>query len=141
MSANDALQRVSEAVATIIESSAAVQAITTRLADNIVRYRRRKRAQTPSLAYLCTDATPRTGTGENYDVDVVLQAEATKPADANALLRAAVESLTPQAFTAAGADAVVMDRQYSNLPDDGEDPSTNPAAVIAEAALTIWITL
>jgi hypothetical protein len=142
LSANDAIQKVSEALASIIESNAAVQALTARMADNIARYRRRKKANMPSIAYLCTDARPRGGTGDNWDVDVVLQTEAAKPADANALLGAAVQALTVQAFTAASVDAVILaPPELSNLPDDGADPSTNTAAVIAEAAFTVWITL
>lgn len=149
MSASDALQRVSEAVATIIDESAAVQAITGRTEKNIVRYKPRDRRVPPVLAYLAANAVVRIGTGESYDVTLLLQAEAignagsslSAPAQANALLRAAVKSLSVQAFDALGVDAVVMEQEYSNSSDDGADPSTNPAAVTAEAELTVWITL
>jgi len=147
------MQVVSEAVAQIIDGDAGVQAITGRSSNNIVRYKPRDRRTPPILAYLATDATRRGGIGVNWDVAVTLQAEAigdataglSAAAQANALLAAAVDSLTVQAFATAGIDAVVLELpDLSNFPDDGGDgspPSTNPAAVRAEAQLSVWITL
>jgi hypothetical protein len=144
------MQAVSEAVAAIIDTNAAVQTITGRSTKNIVRYKPRDRRTPPIIAYLATEATRRGGIGRNWDVTVVLEAEAvgnaasslSAAAQANALLAAAVESLTVQSFTTAGIDAVVLELpDFSNFSDDGTDPSTNPAAVRAEAEITVWITL
>lgn len=139
---NDAIQRVSEAAAAIIDTAAAVTAITGRPTGNITRWRRRARiTAAPALAYLCTDADERVGVGENWDVALVLRVFADTAAQANALLRAAIEALTPQAFEAAGADAVVMTTAISNLPEPDDPAPTSAAVVEAEAELTIWITL
>jgi hypothetical protein len=144
MPAPDAIQRLGEAAATIIDADAGVQAITGRNHDNIVRYGRRSLdLERPLLAYLCKEATIRGGVGENYDVTLVLRAEAESAAAANALLRAAINALTTTALAAHGADALVENWDLSNLPDDtaGDPPSTNPTLVLTEAVLTVWITL
>lgn len=138
----DAIQQVGEAAAVIIDSAAAITAITGRPGGNIVRWTRRARIPAvPALAYLCTDADQRMGVGENWDVALVLRAFADTPAQANALLRAAIDALTPQAFEGAGADACVMNHALSNLPEPDEPAPTSAAVVEAEAELTVWITL
>jgi hypothetical protein len=95
----------------------------------------------PLLAYIAGPADIYGGLGESYEVTVLLRAEAATPAQANALLRAGVESLTAVAFEAANCDAVVTDVTYDNPPDDQGDPSSNANAVIAEAELVVYLTL
>ncbi len=150
MSASDAIQRVSEAVQAIIDADAGVQAITGRSSENIVRFNLRRVPRRPGLAYLCTQAENAGGVGENWHVSLVLRAEAigdaateiSAPAQANALVRAGFAALTPQAFDGQSCDAIVYgEPDFSNLPDDGADPSTNPVSVRAEAEGLIWITL
>jgi hypothetical protein len=144
MSAPDAIQRVSEAAATIIDADSAVQAITGRSSNNIVRYGRRSLdLPRPIIAYLADSAAIRGGVGENYTVSLILRAEAEKAADVNALLRAAITALTTTALFANGADALVESWELTNLPDDStNDPaSTNPTLVAGEATLSVWITL
>jgi hypothetical protein len=141
MPAADALQQLSAAIATIIDTNASIIAITGRASDNIVRWRRRKATTLPRLAYIAGPAVISGGLGERYDVDVVLRAEATSAAAANQLLRTAVELLTPMAFETLTCDALVTDVTYDNPPDDQGDPTPNADAVIAEAELVVDLNL
>ena len=155
MSSHDALQRVGAAAAAIIDTDAAVVALTGRASGNIVRFDPRTPVVPNSLAYLATEATLRGGIGEAYDVTLVLRAEAdgnptvtseSAPEFASKLLGAALDALAGSggvaAFAAAGADAVVTTWKPHTPEDSGGDPpSTNPAVVAAEAELTVWITL
>jgi hypothetical protein len=137
----DPCQQLSEAIATIVDPHASIAALTGRASDNLVRWRRRKATALPRLAYLVGPTAIAGGLGETYDVDVVLRAEATTAAAANALLRAAVELLTPMAFEALGCDALVTDADYDNPPDDQGDPASDANAVAVEADLTVNLTL
>jgi hypothetical protein len=143
MPANDPMQRLSDAVAAVIEADAGVQAITGRASGNIMRYNPRSAIALPGLAYLPGEATIRGGLGENYDIPLTLRAEATTTTIAHALLKAAIDALTVANLEAAGADAVVEKWSYSDpeAAADGDPASTNPDVVIAIADLTIWLTM
>ena len=141
MPPTDPLQQLSEATVTIIDTAASIVAITGRASDNIVRWRRRKATPLPRLAYVFGPTEIAGGLGETYDVDGVLRAEASSASVANALLRAAVELLTPMAFEAQGCDALVTDWTYDDPPDDQGDPATDANVVAAEADLTVNLTL
>lgn len=142
--ATNPLEAVAQCLVAIVNADSDVQALTGRSSNNIVWFVPKASRAKPVLAFLAHEARPRSGTnGEHFDVDVWLRAEATDHKTANALLRAACEALTVQAFTSVGADAVIDGLpDYTSPPDDdGSPPSTNRSAVIAEAEFTIWITL
>jgi hypothetical protein len=81
------------------------------------------------------------GLGETYDVDGVLRAEA-KDAAARTRCSAPRRALTPMAFEAQGCDAPRHRLStYDNPPDDEGDPPTDANAVVAEADLTVYLTL
>jgi hypothetical protein len=138
---SDPVQQLSEATVAILNTAPVIVAITGRSSDNIVRWRRRKASALPRLAYVFGPTEIAGGLGETYDVDGVLRAEAKDAATANALLRAALELLTPMAYQAQGCDALITDWTYDNPPDDQGDPPTDANAVVAEADLTVNLTL
>lgn len=137
----DPVQQLSEAIVAIVDTDAAIVAITGRASGNIVRWKRRKATAMPRLAYLVGPTEIAGGLGETYDVDGLLRGEAASAAQANALLRAAVELLTPMAFEALGCDALVTEWTYDNPPDDQGDPATDANAVIAETTFVVNLTL
>jgi hypothetical protein len=142
--AADPIEAVSQCVVAIVNASTAVRTITGRDANNITVYHARATRPKPIVAYLAHQAKEVAGTGgRHYHVDVIFSAEATTHKVANALVRAACEALTVQAFDDLGADAVVITQpDYSALADDaGEPPSTNRAAAAAKAEFTVWITM
>lgn len=137
----DPVQQLSEAIATILDTNASIVALTGRESGNVARWKRRKPLSLPRLAYHVGPAEIAGGLGETYDVDATLRAEAATPAAANALLRAAIEALTPMAFEALGCDALITEWTPDCLPDDESDPSSNAALVIAESDLVVNLTL
>ena len=143
MTAADPLQRISEAVASILDVDAAIATITGRADGNIVRFNPRTAVVAPGLAYIAGEAKRRNGIGLNYDVTLTLRAEADTPAVANALIQAAIDALTVDALLGAGADAVLDEWTPSNPegPADGDAASSNPAIVLAVAELSFWLTM
>lgn len=137
--ATNVLQLLSEAVATIIDAAPTVTALTGRASGNIVRWRARKTVAAPRLAYIAGPAEVAGGLGENYEVTLLIRAEAATASAANALVRAATEALTPQAFEAQSCDAVVLETTPDDADDDGD--SSNAALVVAESESIVLITL
>jgi len=143
VTARDALSRVGVALVAVVDTTPAVVAITGRPDGNVWRYGARIAVQAPSLAYLTLEADERSDNGDGWEVTVVLQAEGRTPDEAHALLEAAIAACTPQAFSDADVDAVILSQSRTTVPDVqlGADSPARPNAAIAEVDLLIWITL
>lgn len=107
MPTTDIIQRTSDALVAILDTNAAVVAITGRANVNIVPYDDIADVTVPILAYLDVTGANAGGIGDTRRVVFQFTAAASSKAIANALLEAVENGLTPQAFTAAGLDACI----------------------------------
>lgn len=102
----EALQVVAVAVATILDSSAAVATQTGHAAPQCYREGGVLPEALPVVVFQTLNAREAGGLLGSFLVDVVLYAIASSMPAASALLAVARDALTPLAFAAAGVDAV-----------------------------------
>lgn len=107
MPTTDIVQRTRNALVAILDTNAAVVAITGRANVNVVPYDDLAEIAVPILAYLDVTASNAGGIGDTRRVVIQFTAAAASEDVANALLETVENSLTPQAFTAAGLDACI----------------------------------
>lgn len=125
MPVTDLMQRLREAVVSILDGLGAVQAITGRSAGNVVAWDSLEDAPRPVLAYLLHSFAQ---VGESGDArDGVLQVTAVAEgngADAivNALLEAVEQGLTAEALYAAGVDASPVRLVRHEVPSEVDGP-------------------
>jgi hypothetical protein len=104
-SESGAEQAVAVALRAMLDTDAAVAAITGRASGNIAPTNDDQDPPARGLAYDVGPTAPRDTVGEHYDVAFTIHAEAETRAAVRALLDAVKRKLTVAAFAAAGADA------------------------------------
>lgn len=145
MSAALAEQRVAQALVAILDTAAAVAALTGAASGNLRPVDDAAPAPARGLAYDLGPTTLREGIGEAWDVACTLTAEAETRARVRSLLAAAEDALTVAAFDAAGVDAMVTESEAGGVVRgqyaDSRDAPRPRETYAGELDLTIWITL
>lgn len=116
------LQRVAEAVATILDASAAIAVLTGHAAPQCLRLGNDFDEQAlPLLLFQTTNAKRIGGLLGSFRVDLELYAMAVSSPTASTLLATAYAALTPLAFAAVGVDAIPAGVPTNADPLDPED--------------------
>lgn len=111
--ASDVVQRVREAIVGILDTKAAIVALTGRANRNVLPFQKLADATVPVLAYFVVTANNAGGIGDTRRVVVQFTAAAVSESVANALLEAVENSLTAPAFAALAAPLDAMTESWS----------------------------
>jgi hypothetical protein len=132
-----ALQQTAVAVATVLDASMAIAALTNHAAPQCVRLGGDIEAEVPLIVFQTQNAREAGGLLGAYLVDVELYAIAATMPEASALLAAARDACDPVAFADAGLDAIPEPGAPANSePLDPEDVPF-PEAVGVATTLTL----